>query len=100
MDLKKYLYEFVFIFIAVVLLLINFLVLTTALPFMVPIINVVAIIMAVVPSFYIFYSRYLRAKEIETQFITFIMDLTEGINSGMTLPMALKYVSQKDYGSL
>jgi flagellar protein FlaJ len=100
MDLKKYVHEFVFISIAVVLLLINFLFLIKTAPFIVPIVNVTAILIAVVPPFYIFYSRYLRARDIERKFIVFIMDLTEGIDSGMTLPMALKYVSEKDYGAL
>lgn len=55
-------------------------------------------LIAIVPPFLIFYGHYKLNKEIEDQFIIFITDLTEAIDSGMTLPIALKHVSKKNYG--
>jgi flagellar protein FlaJ len=56
--------------------------------------------MAIIPPFLIFYGKYRISKEIEEQFIIFITDLTESIDSGMTLPLALNYLSRKDYRSM
>jgi len=61
---------------------------------------VLGAMVAIVPPFLIFYGRYRVSKEIEDQFIIFITDLTEAIDSGMTLPIALKHVSRKDYRSM
>jgi flagellar protein FlaJ len=63
-------------------------------------VNVLGAMVAIVPPFLIFYGRYRISKEIEEQFIIFITDLTEAIDSGMTLPIALKHVSKKDYRSM
>jgi flagellar protein FlaJ len=47
-----------------------------------------------------FYMRYKTRKDIEEQFVSFIMDLTDSIDSGMALPMALEHCSKRDYLSL
>ena len=65
-----------------------------------PFINMGGALIAVVPPVLVFYNRYMQNKEVETQFTIFISDFTESIDSGMTLPMALKYCSSKDYGIL
>lgn len=69
-------------------------------PFLAPYFNIVGAMIAAVPSIWLFYNRYAEKKQIEQQFIIFIRDLTQAINSGMTLPLALKYCSKKNYGPL
>ncbi|MBI4020579.1 MAG: type II secretion system F family protein [Candidatus Aenigmarchaeota archaeon] len=66
-------------------------------PILVPIFNLAGGLIAVGPPAWLFYSRFRMSKQIEEHFINFIRDLTEAINSGMTLPMALSYISSKDY---
>jgi flagellar protein FlaJ len=84
----------------VIILLLNFLLLAEVFPFLAPIINILGALIAIVPPFFIFYNRYRASKEFEKQFIMFITDLTESIDSGMTLPMALKHSSERDYSVL
>jgi flagellar protein FlaJ len=55
---------------------------------------------AIIPPVLVFYTRYRENKEVEAKFTVFITDFTEAIDSGMTLPMALKYCKRKDYGVL
>ncbi len=96
----RYLHELVSIIAGVVILLVNFLFISVELPFLAPLVNVAGGLIAVVPSIWIFYSRYRRAREIEAQFVTFVHDLTDAINSGMTLPLALDQTSRRNYFSL
>jgi flagellar protein FlaJ len=70
------------------------------LPFAVPIFNMMGGLLIVLPPVMSLYTRYRTRKEIEEQFVSFIMDLTDSINSGMTLPMALENCSKRDYLSL
>jgi flagellar protein FlaJ len=65
-----------------------------------PLINMVGAMIAILPPVLVFYNRYMENKQVETQFTVFISDFTESIDSGMTLPMALKYCGGKDYGIL
>jgi flagellar protein FlaJ len=97
---RTILYELVFILAGVSILAFNLLFIAEMVPIMVPVLNIVGALIAIVPPFLIFYTRYKKSRDIEEQFIIFIMDLTESINSGMTLPMALKYSSKRDYRSL
>ncbi len=62
--------------------------------------NVAGGLVAALPYVLKIYSKRRKWKEIEEQFIIFMYDLTESINSGMTLPLALKYCSKRDYLSL
>ncbi len=96
----KYFYEIVSIIAGIIILLLNFLIVSDIAPFIVPILNVVGGLIAVTPPTLLFLNRYKTTKEIEQQFIFFIRDLTDSINSGMTLPMALKHCSKKNYGKL
>jgi len=96
---RTLMFEVMFVFIGSSLLLFNFLFVANFFPFISPIINVMGALIAIVPPFLIFYGRYKVSKEVEEQFIVFITDLTEAIDSGMTLPIALKHVSRKDYRS-
>jgi len=101
MKLKvKYAYEIASTIVGVAILLVNFLFIADFLPFIVPLVNVVGGLIAVVPPSWIFYARYKRSKQIEQQFIIFIHDLTDSINSGMTLPTALRHCSKREYTAL
>jgi len=101
MEINRFLaFEVFFVFIGIVILLINFFVISVFLPFVVPLLNVLGAMIAIVPPFLLFYGKYKVSKEIEEQFIVFITDLTGAIDSGMTLPIALKHVSRRDYSSL
>ena len=97
---KTLLLEVSFVFLGISLLVFNFFFLSGVFPFITPLVNVMGALTAIVPPFLIFYGRYKINKEIEGQFIVFITDLTESIDSGMTLPIALKHASRKDYRSL
>jgi len=46
------------------------------------------------------YGKYQRSKEVEDAFPDFIRDITEGLCGGMTLPLAIKYASNNNYGAL
>lgn len=61
---------------------------------------VVALIVAAAPITLIKYNELTKIKLIEDTFPQFMQDLVEAVRSGMTLPMALKSVSQNDYGAL
>jgi flagellar protein FlaJ len=69
-------------------------------PLLFPMLNLAGGLTAVVPSLLLFYSRFRKRKEMEEQFLIFLADITEAINSGMTLPLALQHVSKRDYGEL
>ena len=83
----------------VMLLLANFVVIEF-LPFVVPIFNMMGALLIVLPPVMSIYTRYSTRKEIEEQFVSFVMDLTDSIDSGMTLPMALEHCSKRDYQAL
>jgi len=96
----KYIYEIVSVVVGIIILIINVLVISSIFPFIFPLVNVLGGLIAVVPPSWVFYSRYKKNKEIEQQFVVFIRDLTDSINSGMTLPIALEHCSRKDYLAL
>jgi len=96
----KYYHEVIYICIGIFVLLINFTFIEPALPLLAPIVNVIGGLIVVIPPILIFYREYTRKKEIEQQFIIFIRDLTDSIDSGMTLPMALEHCSKRDYLAL
>ena len=69
-------------------------------PFFVPTLNIIGGLVATAPPAFAFYSRFRIQKEIEQMFVIFINDLTDGIESGMSLPMALRQCSRNRYGAL
>ena len=97
---KTLIFELIFMAAGVSIIAANFLFISNIFPFISPLFNVLGSLIAIVPSFLIFYGRYKINKEIEEQFIVFVTDLTESIDSGMTLPIALKHAAKKDYRSL
>ncbi|MBI2971461.1 MAG: type II secretion system F family protein [Candidatus Aenigmarchaeota archaeon] len=60
---------------------------------------VAAVIMIGVPLLYR-YAEYSKVKKIEAMFPRFLRDITENINSGMTLPQAVRSTTTNDYGVL
>jgi flagellar protein FlaJ len=93
-------FEVIFVLLGIAILLLNFFVISQIFPFISPLLNMMGALVAIVPPFLLFYSRYRISKEMEEQFILFVTDLTESIDSGMTLPIALKHSSKRDYRSL
>ncbi len=73
---------------------------SSILPFIVPILNVIGGLICVIPPAFLLYTKYRIRKESERSFLSFIMDLRDSINSGMTLPLALQQCSRRDYPSL
>ena len=103
MDIRNYLAEMASVIGGVLLIAGNALLFPLILPedmynIVQPLMNLLGTMIAVLPPVLIFYSRYKENKEAENQFIIFITDFTEAIDSGMTLPLALRYCGKKDYG--
>lgn len=84
----------------ILLFVINNLYISAIEPFAVPLVNTVAGLIAVVPSVLIAYAYHRKRREIEEQFINFIIDFGDSLNAGMTLPMALEHCSKRNYLSL
>jgi flagellar protein FlaJ len=95
----KYIYELVSVVLGVSIVIANNLY-SIEHEFLIPILNMVGGMIALVPPLLVFYSKYKQNKEIETQFIIYVTDLSEAMESGMTLPVALKYCSKREYGIL
>ena len=95
----KYFSELLFVVMGLGIIGFNFTFLSEV-PLVFSIVNLVGALVAALPPIMIFYSRFRRRKEIEDQFTIFITDLTEAINSGMTLPLALQHVATQDYRAL
>jgi len=93
----KYTFEFAFIVLGISILTFNFTYVAPAIPFIFPILNVLGGLLAVIPPTLLFYANFKKRKQMEQQFLIFIKDLTDSIDTGMTLPMALKNVSKKNY---
>ncbi|MBN2330754.1 MAG: type II secretion system F family protein [Candidatus Aenigmarchaeota archaeon] len=105
MEIKRYYGEILSIIAGVLIIMGNIFVFPTLIPpeiFTVvePLINMLGALIAIVPPVLIFYTRYKESKEVEAQFTIFITDFTEAIDSGMTLPMALRFCGKKSYGVL
>lgn len=96
----KYYYETLSLAVGLILLFINNYFIIEIFPLAVPYLNLAGGMITVVPPVWIFYIRYKTHKEFEEQFIVFITDITESINSGMTLPLALEHCSKRDYLAL
>ncbi len=100
---KKYeniITEVFFVVIGASILLLNIFVFSEIIPIFTPFFNIAGALIAIVPPFLIYYSKYKINKEMESEFILFVTDLTESIDSGMTLPIALKHSAKRDYSSL
>ncbi len=58
------------------------------------------IILIAAPYFAINYFEFRRIKHAEDAYPNFLRDLTQAVNSGMTIPQAVATVSETDYGEL
>ncbi|MFQ5647961.1 MAG: type II secretion system F family protein, partial [Candidatus Aenigmatarchaeota archaeon] len=96
----KYLYESIFIVIGAVIITFNLLYLEPLIPLFAPLVNVLGGLIAVVPTAILLYTRYKLRREMEVQFLVFIRDLTDSINTGMTLPLALENCAKRNYMAL
>lgn len=95
----KYIYEVLSVLVGISIVSINNIYLIQF-DILVPIVNMIGGLIAVVPPLLVFYKKYKINKEVESQFIIYVTDLSEAIESGMTLPVALKYCSKREYGVL
>lgn len=105
MEIRKYSVEISCVIAGAAIILSNYFLFPSYIPadfygFLQPLFNVVGSLIAFVPPVLVFYKRYTQNKQVESQFMIFINDFTGAVDSGMTLPMALKYCSGKDYGVL
>ncbi len=94
---REFVTELSFVAIGTIIILINILYIS---PFIAPFdtfVNIAGALIAIIPPFLIFYSHYLRHREMEDQYIIFMADLTEAINAGMTLPIGLASIADKNY---
>jgi flagellar protein FlaJ len=96
----RYWKQLAFAFLGAVLIAFNFLFVADSAPLFFPIINVTGSLIATAPVVLILYTRYKTGREIEQQFIVFIRDLSDSINAGMTLPLALSHCSKNEYMAL
>jgi len=96
----EYIHELVFVCAGTALFAANFLYLANQLPGIGPALNILSLIIAATPSGLLLYYKYRIRKELERQFLIFIGDLTDSIDTGMTLPKALEYCGKRDYGAL
>ncbi|MCD6403381.1 MAG: type II secretion system F family protein [Candidatus Aenigmarchaeota archaeon] len=61
---------------------------------------ILSAIIVAVPQVILSYAEYKELKEIEEKFPIFVRNLMEAVNSGMSLPQAIMFVSKYDYGKL
>lgn len=64
------------------------------------IINILALATVIIPPAMIEYNKYSTRKTVEEQFPNFLRDVTEGLRGGMTLPIAIRYAANNNYGAL
>lgn len=62
--------------------------------------NIISIFLLFIPLIISRYLEHRRIKEMEEMFHVFLRDFVQAIRSGMSLPVALKSVSENDYKSL
>jgi flagellar protein FlaJ len=98
--MAKYVFEALSIVIGACLFAINYLIILPASPAVVPFVNIVAALIIIGPPMYGFYAKYRRKGELESQFMAFVDDLVDSVNSGMTLPVALENCAKRNYLSL
>ncbi len=96
----KYWLEAGFVACGIALLAFNYYFISDILPFIIPVVNIIAGLVIIIPPTLLFYTKYRIRKESEKNFISFLMDLSDSLNSGMTLPLALKETSRRNYMSL
>lgn len=62
--------------------------------------NLLASLSVLAPALFIKYHNYRKDREVEALFPEFLRDVADAINSGMTLPQAIKHAAKNEYGAL
>jgi flagellar protein FlaJ len=96
----RYWKQLAFAFLGAAIIAFNFLFVAEWLPLIFPIINVAGSLIATTPIVLILYTIYKTNREVEQQFIVFMLDLSDSINAGMALPLALNHCSKNEYMAL
>ncbi len=96
---KEKIYTFVGVVAGFVIILLNFFLFSNQSQVS-SLLNLLAIIIIVGTPLFYKYKEYLKIKKIENNFPKLLSDLTENMNTGMTLPQAMKSVSKNDYGPM
>jgi flagellar protein FlaJ len=96
----KFKFELSIIGAGLVILLIGNMLVVGVIPFIVPVFNLVGGMLVVIPPSLLFYNKYRIKRESEKNFLSFLLDLANSIDSGMTLPQALQQCSKRRYAYL
>jgi flagellar protein FlaJ len=96
----RYTFEALVIGAGLVILLISNIFVAGIIPFIVPILNLIGGVMVVIPPSLLIYNKYKIRRESEKNFLAFLLDLANSIDSGMTLPQALQQCSKRRYAYL
>ncbi len=63
-------------------------------------INIIAVGVICLPIAIVYYKRYKQVQAFEEAYPDFLRTIVEGLNGGMSLPLAISYASQSNYGIL
>ena len=62
--------------------------------------NIIAVGIICLPIAVVYYKKYKKIQAYEEIYPDFLRTIVEGLNGGMSLPLAINYASQSDYGIL
>ena len=96
----RYTLEAVAIAAGAAVLLIGNMVFSEVIPFLVPMLNIAGGMLIVIPPTLVIYGKYKVRRESERNFLSFLLDLANSMDSGMTLPQALQQCSKRRYAYL
>ena len=82
-----------------ILVLINILIIKSD-NFMFTAINIIAVGIVCLPITLVYYKRYKKIQAYEEIYPDFLRTIVEGLNGGMSLPLAINYASKSNYGIL
>lgn len=68
--------------------------------FLFTVINIIAVGVICLPITMVYYKRYKQVQAFEEAYPDFLRTIVEGLNGGMSLPLAISYASQSSYGIL
>ncbi len=68
--------------------------------FLFTVINIIAVGVICLPIAIVYYKRYKQVQAFEEAYPDFLRTIVEGLNGGMSLPLAISYASQSNYGIL
>ncbi|MEA3229416.1 MAG: type II secretion system F family protein [archaeon] len=99
---KKSIYNVIaFGFVGIILLLVTSLFLSKVLSTLLTLIfTTISFLIIALPVIILQYSHYQKMKNIEANFPNFLKAISEGLNSNMSLPQAVRYAAKSDFGDL